>query len=913
MSPAAADRGMAWTGVVLSAALAVGLAVWLAPASVQIVGWGTDGPVTLALVPPIGRLWVSVGLALLVGGLVAGAWPAVSGRPLRVLGRRLTPLLLLALWGLPYLPDVPQRLPLLLVLAGPAKWAVAGLAGAGIGWPWLAAAGARLGRLAPGRGLLFSAALGLFLLGGLTTIRTSGPGGDEPHYLIIAHSLIYDGDLKIENNHTQRDYASYFGGDLRPDFMARGADGAIYSVHAPGLPAVIAPAYAVGGYVGAVLMIVFVSALLTVAIYDLARQVTGSGPARLAWVATAATVPLIPLAWMIYPELVAALLVAWGARWIVEPVRDGPWRWARRGAALALLPWLHTKFAVLLLCLGVALAVRLRARVGLMAALAGPVAVSVAAWFGMFQAIYDRLDPMAPYGGGTGAGLALENLPRGVLGLALDQEFGLLIFSPVYALALVGAWRLLRESRHRWFGLWTLVTAGVFLGSVTQAYMWWGGASAPARFLLPLVPLAAPMLAAAVPVVEREDERRSVLTGLWWVAGAWSLFAVVAGWSSIRWSLLLENRDGVSRLVTALQGPAPLDATLSSFIVADWPGSLASAAPWVLTLAIAAGLAWLAVRAAAATGDSAYWAGAVLTLGVLFVGAGVAGSAVGRLEASERAEIERRGRAGVLAALDGDRLVGLSSASIGSLGPEGLLAGLSMTAAPGDRQAFGEASTLLGPFDLPAGRYELRLSRDDASEVMPVSVVYYLRRMRGRLASDPNGVGDPIVLPFDVPVDLEGVWARVPGDGTGVARVEVVPLEVVPRRDRVDRGEGVVTIRRVPGGRGGSMAFLDDALVPATGYFQIRAERTGTVILEVPEGRQPVLAFTNTGAIADEVFVSVGDWVESVRLKPGERVEMRVPAGPGRSVVPVVITRTARIDPERPSGLRCRVRMERRR
>ena len=29
-----------------------------------------------------------------------------------------------------------------------------------------------------------------------------GPGGDEPHYLVIAHSLLADGDLQIENNHT---------------------------------------------------------------------------------------------------------------------------------------------------------------------------------------------------------------------------------------------------------------------------------------------------------------------------------------------------------------------------------------------------------------------------------------------------------------------------------------------------------------------------------------------------------------------------------------------------------------------------------------------------------------------------------------------------------------------------------------
>ncbi len=48
------------------------------------------------------------------------------------------------------------------------------------------------------------------------------PGGDEPHYLVIAQSLLEDGDLRIEDNHQRRDYAAYVEGDLRPDYLRRG-------------------------------------------------------------------------------------------------------------------------------------------------------------------------------------------------------------------------------------------------------------------------------------------------------------------------------------------------------------------------------------------------------------------------------------------------------------------------------------------------------------------------------------------------------------------------------------------------------------------------------------------------------------------------------------------------------------------
>src|SRR5690606_33264937 len=82
------------------------------------------------------------------------------------------------------------------------------------------------------------------------------PGGDEPHYLVITQSLLKDGDLRIENNHRQRDYRSYFGGELPPDFRVRGRDKLIDSIHAPGVSALVAPAFAIGGYPASVLFVI---------------------------------------------------------------------------------------------------------------------------------------------------------------------------------------------------------------------------------------------------------------------------------------------------------------------------------------------------------------------------------------------------------------------------------------------------------------------------------------------------------------------------------------------------------------------------------------------------------------------------------------------------------------------------------
>ena len=46
----------------------------------------------------------------------------------------------------------------------------------------------------------------------LTTHGKYSASGDEPHYLIIAHSLVTDGDLDLANNYAQND-GRFFGHD----------------------------------------------------------------------------------------------------------------------------------------------------------------------------------------------------------------------------------------------------------------------------------------------------------------------------------------------------------------------------------------------------------------------------------------------------------------------------------------------------------------------------------------------------------------------------------------------------------------------------------------------------------------------------------------------------------------------------
>src|SRR5262249_24709864 len=160
-------------------------------------------------------------------------------------------------------------------LAGPLRWTVAAAAVAAVAMPWIRSLGAMVARARGPRTAIFIVSFIFYSILGLQFARDVGFGGDAPHYLIITHTLLADRDLDIANNHAQRDYRSFFPGELRPDFLRRCLREEIYSIHAPGLPALLVPAYAAAGAYGAVLLIAFLAALTSLAIFDAALAAAG--------------------------------------------------------------------------------------------------------------------------------------------------------------------------------------------------------------------------------------------------------------------------------------------------------------------------------------------------------------------------------------------------------------------------------------------------------------------------------------------------------------------------------------------------------------------------------------------------------------------------------------------------------------
>jgi hypothetical protein len=877
---------------IVAGCFAVAAAAWLWPASVHIVRWTVQGPTRVGLFASRSLLvWLLAGAAL--ASVASLAWTWRNPQRLARVAAHVGPLTLLWVCVVPYLPWLPDRLPLLLVLAGPLRWAIAGIAVAGaVDLPTRVAALIRVVPL-PGRRFVFAASLALYIACGLRITSMFGPGGDEPHYLMIAQSILSDRDLLIENNHQLQQYRSFYGGDLRPDFMARGKDGQIYSIHAPGLPVILLPSYAAAGYTGALLMMCLMAALTALAVFDLSESLAGRGAALFAWLAACLSIPFVPNAWMIYPEIAGALIVAWAALWVWNPQPERTGLWLLRGIVLAMLPWLHTKFAIFLGLFGLALAFQARRHVRALAAIALPVAMSLAGWFYYFYAVYGAFNPEAPYGDYTSLHVLMRNLPRSFLGLLFDQKFGLLFYSPVYLVAIAGWWTMVRRREQRYLALVLLTVFAAFMVTTARLYMWWGGSSPPARFLVPLVPCLAPMIACAVHRL-RGNAARSIV-GIWLAIGL-GVASTAVLFPEQRF--FFNDPHGFGRLLETIQASAPFAITYPTFTTEDWRTPFAMLVPWV-----AAALATLvAIAAASRLGRerSPLWLGTFGSLAFLVV----AGAATARPAPAIRAETARRSALDIIwqwdpnrRAFDYERRERVDPARLREL---------SVVSIPGVGRV---------PVPLPAGAYDARIWFAGAGARQGEIAVRFHRGLFGRYAGP---LQNPAIVPFDLPASVDAVSIGVQDEALArqVVSTDIVPRAIVPVPDRDPRR--VRSVDAISGSDAGYIAYVDDAAFPEGGVFWTRGTDPVTVLIGTGGASRVVLTLS-LGPLNGDVRLTAAGRESSVRVPANDTVDFTIDVPSGARVVPVTINspgqfRPTQFDPNardsRRLGCNVRVRLQ---
>ncbi|MFO7694181.1 MAG: hypothetical protein R6V57_13925 [Vicinamibacterales bacterium] len=847
------------------AAASAGAAAWCSLGSVALSDAGLRA-VRVAVLPP---LWW---LAALIAGAIALVWV------FRLSSDRAKPLFFSVLLFLPWLPvTLPAAL---LLWAGPFVWLVwAAIAAAVVTAGGAPAAGfsrVRASLASPARApwLAFLCAA-LIYNAAAWRLAPQVPGGDEPHYLIIAQSLWRDGDLRIENNHERGDYLEYFGGALRPDYLKRGADGEIYSIHLPGVAAIIAPLLALGGYGLVKVFLALASAAATGVAWRAAYVVTGhTAAAWFGWAAAALAAPVLLLSFTVYPDGLGAIVVmaAFAMVAVLQDRASRPgWWWALAGLLPALLPWFHPRFSVLAASLGLVLAGRAlrdsRPARALASLLAIPAA-SAMGWFGYYYTIYGRFNPSVAYGHYTQ--MSAGRVPTGILGLLFDQQYGLIVYAPVAAIGAVGLAALARR-RPRLALEWTAIV--VPYAVVTAMYhMWWGGFSSPARFI------GATLLLFAVPAASAWASATHAVTRTVQAAA----LGVSAGISVM---LVAVDRGAFAFNVRGVEAPwlawasqmADLAHAVPSLFRHGPLTALAEAAVWMAAVVGA----WLAARAAARAGALEAGSAALVALcavGIAVTAAaeatwrieGVSGTRItsGQLRALETAGAWRGSRAAVLG----------SRAAIGG-GPS--LERLRVGAAAAASRSADVWMAL--PF-LPAGRYRMWA---DLAAAAGLDVQIVAGRSEGpfnswSIASDGAGaVSRELVLPAAV----SGVRVHLRGDAGARAAVRNIWFQPV-----ADGRFAPVTARRAAAAmRYGSLVVyaLASAYLEPGGLWTAGG-RTAELVVQAEPGDRVAALTMRAGPLVTRVRVSAGAFSLDAELAPGEERELAIPMPPAGSVIVAV-------------------------
>ncbi len=454
---------------------------------------------------PAGISWAGLfALSGLLGGWYAergsAAWTAIL-RPLRpfALGL-LVPVMKLWTWDG---SDWRLRLDWLLLLVGLLLWgrlvrrcrALSGVLG------FFAA-------LSPAkRGLCVFLLSFLFFAAGVLSFEYQQVplGGDEPHYLVIAQSVAEDGDFNVANQYYQQSYRKYL--DVQElgihGYFGKGGQQEIYSFHLPGVALSVTPLLWLlpdSLVVPAVrLLLAMYSALLMLVVYLCAWRLTGRfRPALLATLVMALTAPLYYYSFHFYPEnqVMLLLLTSLYLRYL-SPQRHRFWALALSGFSLGLLLFWGVKYASLLYLYGFGSVyglLREKNWRGALVFIAGPLLMQGMFWAYLYSA-YGNFSPASVYQnelqksqfwGVITREQTLQMRLEAFLNYFLDQRDGLLLYAPIYALALAGFVRLCTLYRRYKRLFWLTVPALIYIGSYAMLTHR-GGYCPQARPLTPVV------------------------------------------------------------------------------------------------------------------------------------------------------------------------------------------------------------------------------------------------------------------------------------------------------------------------------------------------------------------------------------------------------------------------------------------
>ena len=328
--------------------------------------------------------------------------------------------------------------------------------------------------------------------------------GDEPHYLLLTHSLLIDHDFDLTNNYANRDYLPYYPMQIPEHQIVQTFRGQALLWHDVGLSMLLVPGYALGGRLGTMFEMNVIGAFLALGFYLVAVTLGASSKAA---VVTAYlfsfTMPFSHYASQLFPELPGGTCTLWAVlcfMWYTQSGRRRLLLYA--GVLTGVLPWLCIRYWMLALPFGAVVAVYLlfqgrnarQQRVRDLLVFAAPIVVLIATFCALDYHLFGTMLPNAGY-------LAIAktypqfhaNILEGLAGMLLDRSFGLLPLAPIYLAAVAGMWSMQRK--QTWLVAALVLPALAYLLFMALSQHWHAGWCPPGRYVTATAALWVPFAA----------------------------------------------------------------------------------------------------------------------------------------------------------------------------------------------------------------------------------------------------------------------------------------------------------------------------------------------------------------------------------------------------------------------------------
>lgn len=266
--------------------------------------------------------------------------------------------------------------------------------------------------------------------------------GDEPHYIMVAQSIVEDHDFNLDNNIQNKTYYKYLPADLQ--FHGKIRDGRYRSYHMPGVSFLLVPFYALfnllAGLIPAPLYFRLVAGLIN-AFFGLAlffllkiqfpdKKITGL------WILFLGLYPLVFHSIHLYPELPAAALMM-AAFIFAFGEKTNYWL---SGFFLSSVAWFHVKYYPALIVLALFILIKIiktRQIKPILHFFIFPLANFILLML-FCKYLYQTFNPAEIFPVQDYFVVPVILRVKVLLAYFLDQRDGLLFYSPVFFLMFLG-------------------------------------------------------------------------------------------------------------------------------------------------------------------------------------------------------------------------------------------------------------------------------------------------------------------------------------------------------------------------------------------------------------------------------------------------------------------------------------------